>query len=191
MKNFILTFLAFIILVSCSEKRRGEADENIEQKNNTLNFQSKYENLEILPLPVKWTSEIWSIICENYLKKQSSLDNSKSQYHPFAKLNIHSNYNAIVFISSNETNAPVIVTFDNIGHPIDTLILMGDWGNNDPSIYTNELVVINKDLTINLIDSTTFYKVDSEGKRIENSAKKKVKIVFYKISKNGKIKKIN
>jgi hypothetical protein len=100
------------------------------------------------------------------------------------------NYKAIIFISTDETGSPTLITIDRIGNPIDTLFLLGDWASNDPSNGTTEIATINKDLTIHLLDSASTYDLGPDGDRIESTRKLTVTDELYRILNSGVIEKI-
>ena len=99
-------------------------------------------------------------------------------------------YKAVIFVSPDATGSPVLMTFDRNGKQIDGLWLLGDWGNNDPSFGTSEIVTIDKNFTIHMIDSVSSWDLDETGDRIEATKKTTVKNEWYQILNIGAIKKI-
>jgi len=125
-----------------------------------------------------------------HLDKYAINDGWELLKHPFARLTENSNYKGIIFVSTDETGSPTLITIDKSGQPIDTLFLLGDWGGNDPSIGTREITTINKDYTIQLIDSISTFDVGPDGDRIVSSEKLNVTNETYRIRDDGKIEKI-
>jgi hypothetical protein len=109
--------------------------------------------------------------------------------NPYAKLIDQPEYKGIIFISTEENAGPGLITLDRNGKSIDALHLLGHF-NEDPSIRTTETLTINADFTILLIDSTSTYKLDSNGVIIKNTGSVIVKKSLFGISETGKIREI-
>lgn len=182
--------LTILLAISCSEKSKKDSFNNLEQQKEMTPFESVYDTLDFLTVPITLTPEKWSEWYRNYLTKYGPKPDWDLLKHPYAKLTENSNYKGIIFISTDETGSPTLVTIDKEGQPIDTLFLLGDWGGNDPSIGTTEIVTINSDYTIHLIDSTSTFDVGPNGDRIEGTGKLTVTNERYQILENGKIEKI-
>ena len=176
-------------MTSCSKTKTVSVD-NVEQLDTTTTFSSVYDTLDILSVSIKWTPDEWSDLYMKHLERFGTGEGWELLKHPYARLVENSNYKGIIFVSTDETGSPTLITIDKSGQPIDTLFLLGDWGGNDPSIGTSEIVTINKDYSIHLIDSTSTFDVGPDGDRIVSSGKLKVTNEIYRISDNGKIEKI-
>lgn len=175
-----------LLLTNCSERANSL---NSELQNETL-FSSVYDTLDTIEVPVTFTPETWSEKYKIHIEKYGVVHDWDIFQHPFAKLTEGPNYKGIIFISTDETGSPILVTIDKKGQPIDTLSLLGDWGGNDPSIATTEIVTISEDFTIYLIDSTSTFDIGLDGDRIESSKKLEVNNELFKIVDSGKIVKI-
>lgn len=189
MKKIASLFLIILTFTNCIEKSNVNNKKNKISEKNSNYILNDYDTLPNLKLPIKWTPEIWSEICSKYIETTGNIIDNDILKYPFAKVFSTENFNGVIFVSNGEANAPVFITIDKFGQPIDSLILLGDWGNNDPSINTKEQVIIKSNYSIKLIDSISYYQTDSEGRRIENSIEKSIKLEEYKINKIGKIKK--
>ncbi len=157
---------------------------------DTAAFESVYDTLEFLTVPITLTPEKWIELYRNHLSKYGANEGWELFKNPYARLTENSNYKGIIFVSTDETGSPTLITIDKLGQPIDTLFLLGDWGGNDPSIGTREIVTINRDYTIHLIDSTSIFDLGPDGQRIESTGKLTVANERYRIFDNGKIEKI-
>lgn len=183
-----LTFICAFASCSDNVKTTVRADYVI---SDSKSLKSPYDTLDNLEIPLTLTPDIWESMLEKHIQKYriENQENWTLLNHPYAKLVEAKNFKAIIYYSNNETSSPAIVTLGQNGNVIDTLILLGEYGGNDPSINITEFVKINNDLSIQLIDSASTYEVDNAGNRIESSLELKVKNELYKILKTGKIQK--
>lgn len=182
--------LAVLITTSCSEKSEADSVDNFEQPELLTTFSSVYDTLDVLNVPITLTPSVWSEMYKLHLDKYTINEGWELLKHPFARLTGNSNYKGIIFVSTDETGSPVLITIDKTDRPIDTLFLLGDWGGNDPSNETREITTINKDYTILLIDSTSTFDIGPDGDRIVSSEKLTATNETYRILDNGKIEKI-
>lgn len=182
--------LSILLTAGCSEKSKTDSVNNLTLQKETATFKSVYDTLDFLTVPITLTPEKWVELYRNHLSKYGANEGWELFKHPYARLTENSNYKGIIFVSTDETGSPTLITIDKRGQPIDTLFLLGDWGGNDPSIGTSEIVTINKDYTIHLIDSTSIFDVKPDGQRIESTGKLTVANERYRIFDNGKIEKI-
>jgi hypothetical protein len=128
---------------------------------------------------------------KEHIEKYGIVNGGELLDHPFAKLSDGDKYMAVIFVSTDETGSPTIVTIDKFGNPIDTLFLLGDSGGNDPWIWTTETATINKDMTIELLDSVSTFEVDTATfERVENSRKIRVTKDIYRIRFSGEFEKV-
>ncbi len=186
----LIPVLTILLITSCSEKSKTDSADNLEQQTKITTFSSVYDTLDFLTVPITLTPDTWDEMHRKHLSKYGVGEGWELLKHPYARLIESSNYKGIIFISTDETGSPTLITIDKSGHPIDTLFLLGDSGGNDPSTGTSEIATINKDFIIHLIDSTSTFDVDQNGNRIENSGKLTVTNERYRILDNGKINKI-
>jgi hypothetical protein len=156
-------------------------------EDNLSTFSSVYDTLDFLDIPIKLTPQSWSELYKTHLDKYGSTEGWELMKHPYAKLTENSNYKGIIFVSTDETGSPTLITIGKNGQPIDTLFLLGDWGGNDPSIGTSEIAIIDRDYNMNLIDSISTFDVGSEGDRIESSRRLTVTNETFRILNNGMI----
>ena len=182
--------LTILLTTSCSEKSKTDSADNFEQEKEMTTFSSVYDTLDFLTIPITLSPDKWSEMYREHLNKYGINEGWELLKHPYARLTENSNYKGIIFVSTDETGSPTLITIDKVGQPIDTLFILGDWGGNDPSIGTSEIAIINNDYTIHLIDSTSTFDVGPDGGRIENSGKLTVTNERYRILDNGKIEKI-
>jgi hypothetical protein len=178
-KLFWLVFLG-TLLSYCSFKKQSDSKE--------ITFQSVYDSLDKIELPLQLTPESWHKIAKERAEKYPSL--STDYTRPVAKIYDGTDFKLVLFISQTESAAPILYSVNKKNEIADTLFLMGDWASNDPENGTQEYVTINKDLTIQLLDSAFTWRVDSLGERIQSSMKTKIKLEDYKVLKSGKISKV-
>jgi len=176
-------------LTMCSDKPRStEQTENLPVELKT--FESVYDTLDQLQLPVTFKPDAWGNQVMEYLEKYGIKEGWELMKHPYAKLVDSVKYKAIIFVSTDETGSPTLITIDRMGNPIDTLFLLGDGASNDPANRTIELATINTDLTIHFLDSVSTYDLGADGDRIESTRKLEIKDELYKILSSGVIEKI-
>jgi len=183
-----LLWVLIFILTSCASK--PVAERKVSETIPSEFFSSVYDTLDPMEIPITLTPDSWSDLYHKHVDKYGLKIGEMTIDHPFAKLIDHKNYKGIIFVSTDETGSPVLLTFDKNGNQIDGLMLLGDWGGNDPSIGTSEITTINKDLTIHLIDSTSTWDVTPDDERIDSTEQLTVTDELYKISDDGKIIKI-
>jgi hypothetical protein len=187
--KIVLGLVITCTLTMCSDKPK--TTEQIESKVTEMKpFKSVYDTLDQMEIPITLTWDKWDDLYNKHLEKYGPGIGENTTDHPFARLAEGENFKAFVFVSTDETGSPVIVTFDKNGNRIDGFGLLGDIASNDPSKWTKELSIINKDLTIQLIDSVWTYDVDTNGGRIESSVKLATKEQLYRILDSGKFEKI-
>jgi hypothetical protein len=185
----VLGLIIISTMTMCSDKPK--TTEQIENKVTELEpFKSVYDTLDQMEIPITLTPDKWGDLYKRHLERYGLRLGENTIGHPYARLSENENFKAFVFASTDETGSPVIITFDKKGKEIDGLVLLGDWGGNDPSIGTTELAIINKDLTIQLIDSTRTYDLNADGDRVESSEKLTTKDKLFRILDSGKIEKI-
>jgi hypothetical protein len=157
--------------------------------NELSNFASPYDTLATISLPISMTPESWNNLYSKHIDEYGLPANTDIFLRPYAKLHSNKFYKAIIFISKDETGAPLLISLDKNNNKISELNLLGDWNSNDPSKHTNEIVVIDKDLTISLIDSIKTYDTTIDGDRIESSEKLTIKNESFSISEKGEFMK--
>lgn len=189
MTHRLIFGLTILIAASCSEKKELSVN-NIGAQKDTTEFVSVYDTLDILKVPVSLTPHDWNGLHQKHLERYGVKEGLELLQHPYARLTGNSDYKAVVFISTDETGSPTLITLSKNGLPIDTLYLLGDWSANNPGQETNELVTIGKDYLIHLIDSTSAFEVDENSERMEASRKVTVTHESYRISDKGRIEKI-
>jgi hypothetical protein len=180
--------LIILLTTSCAEKSKTDSTDNSE--NEMASFSSVYDTLDLLTVPITFTPDSWSDLYKKHLNQYGTKQEWELLRHPYARLTENSNYKGIIFVSTDETGSPTLITIDKANQPIDTLFILGDWGGNDPGIGTSEIATIDKDYNIHLIDSISIFEVGPTGDRIESSGKLTVTNETYRILANGKIKRI-
>jgi hypothetical protein len=153
-------------------------------------FKSVYDTLDQMEIPITLTWDKWNDLYRKHADKYGLGLGENITDHPFAKLAEGKDFKAFVFVSRDETGSPVIITFDKNGKEIDSFGLLGDIASNDPGNWTKELAIINRDLTIQFIDSVWAYDLDHDGGRIESSGKLTTKNQLYRLLDSGKFEKI-
>jgi|688.fasta_scaffold983675_1 hypothetical protein len=187
--KLVLGLVITCTLTMCSDKpKTTEQTEN--EVTEVEGFKSVYDTLDQMEIPITFRPDEWSDLYMKHLDKYGVKEGWELMKHPYAKLVDSKNYKAIIFISTDETGSPTLITIDRIGNPIDTLFLLGDWASNDPSNGTTEIATINKDLTIHLLDSASTYDLGPDGDRIESTRKLTVTDELYRILNSGVIEKI-
>jgi hypothetical protein len=183
--------LSIATFTSCVDKQKTielQSDDNSLQRHS---FESPYDTLDKIKLPVKWDPESWNNLYLGHRDKYGLNHEWDIFQHPYARLSETDNYKAIIFISTGETGSPAIATIGKDQKPIDTLFLLGDWGGNDPSYGVSEVATISTDLNIHLLDSVMSWELDEKGTRREETKYVEIQSDKYKILENGKFKKID
>ena len=187
--KLIIGLVIICTLTMCSDKPK--TTEQIENKvAETQSFKSVYDTLDQMEIPVTFRPDEWGDLYMEHLKKYGVKEGWELMKHPYAKLVDSDNYKGIIFVSTDETGSPTLITIDRSGNPIDTLFLLGDWASNDPSNGTIELTTIDKDLTIHMLDSVSTYDVGPDGDRLEDTRKLTITDELYRILNSGVIERI-
>jgi hypothetical protein len=100
------------------------------------------------------------------------------------------NYKVIIFVSSDESGSPALITVDRNENPIDTVYLLGDISSNSPERRTIELAEISAGQTIHLIDTVSQWKLTNDGVRIPDTKQITIEEKKYIISESGKFTEI-
>lgn len=187
--KFIGGLIITCTLTMCSNK--SKTTERIENKiTKTQSFKSVYDTLDQMAIPVTFRPDAWSDLYMMHLEKYGIKEGWELMKHPYAKLVDSANYKGIIFVSTDETGSPTLITIDRKGNPIDTLFLLGDWASNDRSNGTIELTTIDKDLTIHMLDSVSTYDLGPNGDRLEETRKLTITDESYRILNTGVIERI-
>ncbi len=174
------------ISVRCVKKLANSGNDN----DGDEHFTSVYDTLRKIDLPLTWTPVEWSDLYMKHIEKYGIRHGDLTTDRPYGMLVDEENYKGIIFVSPDATGSPVLLTFDRNGKQVDGMMLMGDWGNNDPSFGTSEIVTIDENRVIHMIDSISTWDLDETGDRIESTKKTTVKNEWYQILTTGVIKKI-
>ncbi len=185
----VLGLVVICALIACSDKPK-KTEQGETEATDTEPFKNVYDTLDQLKIPITFRPDDWDDLYMKHLEKYGIKEGWELLKHPYAKLVDSKNYKAIIFISTDETGSPTLITIDRIGNPIDTLFLLGDSGGNDPSSGTSEIATINKDLTIHLLDSIFTYDLEPDGHRVDSTQQVTVSDKKYRILESGKIEKI-
>jgi hypothetical protein len=188
--TYSILFLAILqFILGCSGKyNQGKLEEVNDDVQN--HFISVYDTLRKIDLPLTWTPVEWSDLYMKHIEKYGIRHGDLKTDRPYGMLVDEENYKGIIFVSPDATGSPVLLTFDRNGKQVDGMMLMGDWGNNDPSFGTSEIVTIDENRVIHMIDSISTWDLDETGDRIESTKKTTVSNEWYQILKTGVIKKI-
>lgn len=118
MKRTTILYLTLLLGVGCKS--------NPETSSGTGTFSTVYDTLEQLQIPMTLTDETWREMHKKHIDKYGIGNGWELLNHPFAKLSEGEKYKAIIFVSTDETGSPTVVTIDKLGNAIDTLSLLGD-----------------------------------------------------------------
>ena len=148
-------------------------------------FTSPYDTLRQIEFP--WdtsTDGDWSETASIHVDILGIVNDEDFLKHPYRKVYNTKDYKAVIFISSGQTGPPALVTIGKDQKPIDTLVILGKWGDDNYEEY--ERVTINSDKTITLLDSvTTLTRAD------DKDAKRLIaELTRFKLLDNGTFKKI-
>jgi len=191
MRRLILTLLSATLLVACSDKSKSKIETpTAPRSGDSILFNSPYDSLETLSLPITLDTDVWDSLYFIHLDKYGPGEAWEITKRPYMKIAENEHFKAIIFIRSDESGAPVVITIDSAGQQIDGVALLGDWTSNDPSSWTTELATVDKDLTIHLLDSVSSFQLDPDGARIDSTRVLEIKHEYYKINHDGKVERI-
>jgi len=184
MRFLIIVAVVFLVMAKCHSPKSYE---NRSLNSNVLTFQSDFDTLQRLSLPLTLNGKIWSELSRNHYETFGFRKGDDILTEPFGKFVDSELFKGVIFIFDD----PILVTIDRNQNPIDTLFLLGDNYSNDVSTATTEQAIVNTDLSIQLIDSVFTYLVDENDDRIDSSEKLEIQTENYRINKTGKILKVN
>ena len=198
----LLFGLTIVLMTNCSERPKANLTDNLEQENevatfpsihdtsdveetNSMFFTSPYDTLRQVEFP--WDTSTdggWLETASIHVDNFGIVNDEDFLKHPYRKVYDTKYYKAVIFISSGQTGPPALVTIGKDQKPIDTLVLLGKWGDDNYEKY--ELVTINSNKTITLLDSlsTRTTTDDIDVKKLF------AQLSRFKLLDNGSFKKI-
>ena len=99
-----------------------------------------------------------------------------------SKLESNNNFSLIIFDFACDYSCPILYSYNINGKPLDSLPLTPGQCGEDQFISSNEWFTINKEIEIELIDTTTFYS-DSLDFRMLDSVK--IEVQKFELNDNG------
>jgi hypothetical protein len=192
--------LTILLATSCSERPKTNLTDNLEQQKevtvlssihdtsdeiDSIFFTSPYDTLRQIEFP--WDTSTdggWLETASIHVDNFGIVNDDDFLKHPYRKVYNTKYYKAVIFISSGQTGPPALVTIGKDQKPIDTLVLLGKWGDDTYEKY--ELVTINSDKTITLFDSLTT-RTNVNDKDAKNLF---AQLIKFKVLDNGSFKKI-
>lgn len=197
-----LTFgLLILLTTSCSKQPGTNSADNLGQGNemtsiptihnssnidiDSIFFESPYDTLRGVEFP--WDTSTdggWLETASIHVDNYGIVNDKDVLKHPYRKVYDTRYYKAVIFISSGHDGSPALVTIGQDQKPIDTLVLLGKWGDDNYEKY--ESVVIRKDKTISLFDSLATHPIADD----KNSKHLVAVLTTFKILDNGRFQKI-
>jgi len=179
MKNLIITFTAFFLIISCRPA------ENTSASNPFSDYLNKIPVVS-LPLDFNYRSNI------EIMPNDKITAIEKDRYNPreipiIGKIDLAKDIHAIVYFYLADWSIPIIVTYTETGTKIDSLAIYAGYRNEEEHIYVNSSATINKNFSIEVIDTTITYKTDSLYLRIDSIGIQEIKNDIFSINRNGKI----
>lgn len=105
----------------------------------------------------------------------------------FGKLADKEKYTAIIYLYPADNILPIIQTTDKQGNKISNLSLFENYCGEDEDFSGTTWTVINKDLTIERIDSITTFRRNKDGIIIDKTRKTEVQHSLFCINDDGQI----
>jgi len=175
------------LLFSCTPKSKPDNDIG---QGESRSVSSPYDTLKVMEVPLKIDWEKWDQEIKSYTQKNGPIGSSGLFENPVARVLNRQKYEAVLFLTPDETASPAFVTIDRGGNPIDTLFLLGDNNSNDPNWLTVERSEIQDDQVIVLTDSVYHWDLDESGDRIPQTKKVSIERKKFRVLESGKIEKI-
>jgi len=175
MKKIVFITLISTLMFSCKEENKNK------------NFAAFLNTIPELQLPFNANSYV-------DLQTKVQIDTTFNKYNDiyangiYGKIKINDSINAIIYLLAGDNVFPKIVTYDKQGTKIAEQILVNlpggsDGYNGNGSSFVN----LNKDLEIQIIDTTNSFERDSTDVIIEKSRSTEITIEKYIIKPNGQI----
>ena len=187
--NKNLTIILLLTLLSSCGKTTQKDNVSLNEKRQKLEYSfSEYsEKIPLVTLPLNSNCETGlegSLFgfTNNEISKFGKADCSI-----YGKLADNDKYTAIIYLITGDIILPIIVTTDKKGKKISELELYDGYCGEEETFNEISFVSIDKNLTIQLKDSSTTYKRDDKIEIIESTRKTTVKHRQFYINDNGKI----
>ena len=186
-KNFTIILIS-TVLFGCGKTNKTESKSWYERRQKMEYSFSEYsEKIPIITLPLTAT-------CEKELEgsKFRFADKEISKYGKdncciYGKLAETEKYTAIIYLYPADWVLPIIKTTDKKGNKISELELYKGFCGEDINCWGTSWFKIDKDLSIQLNDSSIGFDRDSKDEIIENTKKTTVSHKQFHITDNGKI----
>jgi hypothetical protein len=181
MKLIFSIIIPILFLLSCEQ--RIEVDKSTDDI-TFLEFSNKIKKID-LPLTAKCEKDLIgsTFDFENEIIKKYGSDNSLI----YGKLAEKENYTVIMYLYPADVALPIIQTNNKKGEKISSLNLYEISCWEDDTISETSWFKINKDLSIELGDSSASFVRNDNGDIIESTIKSKVRHRMFKINNEGKI----
>ena len=186
-KNLTIIFIS-ILLLCCGRTNQTESKSwNERRQKMEYTFSEYSEKIPLLTLPL-------TANCEKELEgsKFRFTDKEISKYGRdncciYGKLAETEKYTAIIYLYPADWVLPIIKTTDKKGNKISELELFKGFCGEDINCWGTSWFKINKNLSIQLNDSSIGFERDSKDEIIESTKKTIVSHKQFYITENGKI----
>ncbi|RNI28768.1 hypothetical protein [Rufibacter latericius] len=196
MKKLLPSLVLFLFLfTACSRDNTSQYETNpsveeiVTTSSPAISFQSFVSDLPALALPFKAT-------CSFEYTLGSRLDTTvagtflKPHELPYRQISVNEDVTALLVLFPADETLPRIRTYNQEGTQLDEQDLKTTSCGEEPGIKHSEQYTIQKDFTIEHLDSTTRWQVDAQYNEVPNTRKLTVTRKRYRISPTGDISEI-
>jgi hypothetical protein len=180
------TIIISTFLFGCGQTKQSD-NSIVDNGTNELSFSNYSSKINQIDLPLQ-------TICDNNLSGYllEFTDSTIAKFGPeysriHGKLADKEKFTAIIYLYPADIILPIIQTTDKKGKKISDLQLFEKYCGSDEFSWSTSWAQINKDLTIQLSDSTITYDRNEEGEIIDSTRKTEVRHRHFYISDKGKI----
>ena len=184
-----LTIILLLTLLSSCGKTTQKDNVSLNEKREKIEYTfSEYsEEIPIINLPFHSTCDIELNGSKLGLTNKEISKFGRKDCSVYGKLVDNEKYTAIIYLLPCDIVLPIIQTTDKKGKKISELELHDGYCGEDEFSWGSSSFTINKDLTIQIIDSVSSFERDDKAEIIESTKKVTIKHKQFYINENGKI----
>lgn len=173
--------LLSLLLFCCEQPKK------VDKIKKEITFIEFTNNIKQLKFPIEAKCEKDLIGSTIDLNKETIKKYGPENCSIYGKIFENNKYTAIMYLYPTDVSMPIIQTNNKNGTKISSLNLYEISCWEDESISENSWFIINKDLSIELGDSSTTFERDDNGEIIESTRTIKVRNRTFKINSAGEI----
>ena len=176
---FLTILLAF--LTSCYSPNKQE------NKDEKQEFENYLSQIPTLKLPVKFQCDNLDYSTVNKINELEVSKFGPENSHVLGRIKLKNNLYGVIYIFPADVPLPILQINNQCGKKISKLNFYENYCGEDENYFGSSSAKINKDLSIELRDSTVSFKRNEKGLIIDKTKKTEIRHRCFKISNSGEI----